>query len=214
MKTGTLSKSLTIDTNAASFLHKIKQSTAALHLRLESQALFSAIMLPSVTRLHYYYYLILMKKIEDAYEKGISAPLAGTFAQFEKRKASQLISEDLNHIGNIAPQSFTSKDFTIPSEKISIPFSMGFQYVMKGSKLGGKVIYRHIYRTLGYSDKGGAKFIADSGVDTFRLWKEFLSKFSMYVIQNDCEAEAIQGAEWAFSSIHDFFELNRLAYEI
>jgi heme oxygenase len=203
MKTATLSKSLTIDTNAASFLHKIKQSTAALHLRLESQALFSAIMLPSVTRLHYYYYLILMKKIEDAYEKGISAPLAGTFAQFEKRKASQLISEDLNHIGNIAP-----------SEKISIPFSMGFQYVMKGSKLGGKVIYRHIYRTLGYSDKGGAKFIADSGVDTFRLWKEFLSKFSMYVIQNDCEAEAIQGAEWAFSSIHDFFELNRLAYEI
>lgn len=214
MKTGHLSESSTLETKAALFIHKIKQSTAELHLRLESQALLSAIMMPSVTRLQYYYYLILMKKIEEAYEQNIVPQLASTFPVFEQRKASQLISDDLNNIGDIAPQSFVSKDYTIHGEKISLPFAWGFTYVMEGSKLGGKVIYKHIHRTLGYSEHGGAKFIADYGVDTFRLWKEFLSKFSMYVTQNDCEAEAIQGTEYAFSSIHDFFELNRLAYEI
>lgn len=213
MKTGHLSKSSTVEP-AASFIHKIKQSTAELHLRLESQALLFAIMLPSVTRLQYYYYLILMKKIEEAYERDIVAPLVGTLAGFGHRKASQLISDDIDNISDITPQSFVIKDYTIPSEKISVPFALGFMYVMEGSKLGGKVIYRHIHRTLGYSESSGAKFIADYGVDTFSLWKEFLSKFSRYVTQSDCEAEAIQGAEWAFSSIHDFFELNRLAYEI
>ncbi len=214
MQTGHLSYSLALKTEAASFIHKIKQSTAELHLRLESQALLSAIMLPSVTRLQYYYYLILMKKIEEAYERDIAAPLAGTFAGLEKRKASQLILDDLNHIGDITRQSFVSTDYTIPVEKISIPFTMGFMYVMEGSKLGGKVIYKHIHRRLGYSENGGAMFIADYGADTFSLWKKFLSKFSMYVTQNDCAAEAITGAEYAFSSIHDFFELNRFAYEI
>jgi heme oxygenase len=214
MKTVHLSESSTLERKADSFIHKIKQSTAESHFRLESQALLAAIMLPSVTRLQYYYYLILMKKIEEAYERDIVVTLAATFAGFEQRNASQLISDDLYNIGDIAPQSFVSEDYYIPGEKISIPFAMGFSYVMQGSKLGGKVIYRHIHRTLGYSEISGAKFIADYGVDTFSLWKEFLSKFSIYVTQNDCAAEAIQGAEFAFSSIHDFFDLNRLAYEI
>lgn len=211
---GDLTRSATLETKAASFIRKIKNSTAELHLHLESQELLSAIMTPSVTNLQYYFYLTLMKKIEEVYERDIVASLASQFPGFEQRKASQLISDDLNNIGDILPQSFAIRDYTVPHKKISTPFAMGFMYVMEGSKLGGKVIYKHIHRTLGHSENGGAKFIADYGVDTFGLWKEFLSKFSMYVTQHDCEEEAIQGAEYAFSSIHDFFELNSLAYEI
>ena len=111
MKTGHLTESSTLQTNAASFIHEIKQSTAELHARLESQALLSAIMLPSVTRLQYYYYLILMKKIEEVYERDIVAPLAASFAGFEQRKASQLISDDLNNIGDIAPQRFVNENY-------------------------------------------------------------------------------------------------------
>ncbi len=210
---GHLTESAAIEPKAVSFIQKIKQSTAESHLRLESQALLSAIMLPSVTRLQYCHYLTLMKKIEEVYERKIVTQLAGSFAKFEQGKASHLITDDLNNIGVIAPQSFVGRDYSIPAEKISIPFSLGFMYVMEGSKLGGKVIYKHIHRTLGYSENCGAKFIADYGNNTFVLWKEFLSKFSTYVSQNDCEEEAIQGAEYAFSSIHYFFELNSLVYE-
>jgi heme oxygenase len=103
-------------------------------------------------------------------------------------------------------------DYAIPGV-ISTPFALGFMYVMEGSKLGGKVIYKHINRTLGYTPDSGARFIADYGNDTFVFWKAFLSHLSNYVMENDCEEEAIQGAEFAFSSIYDFLELNRLVYE-
>jgi heme oxygenase len=202
-----------IELKAASFLNNIKQSTADLHLRLESQALLSAIMMPSVTKLQYYYYLSLMLKIEEVYERIVVKQLVGTFPGFEQRKASLLLLEDLKNIGDIAPETFMVKDYNIAFEKISIPFALGFMYVMEGSKLGGKVIYKHIHRTLGYSANDGAKFIADTGNNTFVLWKEFLSTFSIFVAENECEEEAIQGAEYAFRSIHDFFESNRLIYE-
>jgi heme oxygenase len=152
-------------------------------------------------------------KIQEAYERTIVTLLVTMFPGLEHRKASQLISDDLENIGNIRPQGFVIENYTVPSERISIPFAMGFMYVMEGSKLGGKVIYKHIHRALGYSENCGAKFIADHGNDTFLLWKEFLFKFSTYVAQNDCEEEAIQGAEYAFSSIYDFFESNSLVYE-
>lgn len=202
----------TTESKIASFIHKIKKSTADLHLRLESQALLHAIMTPSVTHLQYYYYLILMKNIEEVYEKKIVRQLAA-FADFEQRKASQLITDDLSNIGIVAPQPVALEDYTIPGEEISTAFSLGFMYVMHGSKLGGKVIYKHIHRTLGYSENCGAKFIADYGNNTFGLWKEFLFKFSTHVTQNECEEEAIQGARYAFSSIHCYFESNKLVYE-
>jgi heme oxygenase len=56
-------------------------------------------------------------------------------------------------------------------------------------------------------------FISDNGNSTGSLWKEFLSQFSAYVTKNDCEEEAIRGAEFAFRSIYDFFETNMLVYE-
>ena len=211
---GDLIKSALLETKAAAFVRTIKKSTAELHANLESQELLSAIMTPGVTNTQYCLYLVLMKKIEEAYERDIVAPLADHFPGIEQRKASKLIADDLSNIGSILPKSFTLKDFDIPAEKISKPFAMGFMYVMEGSKLGGKVIYKHIQRTLGYSAKSGAKFIADDGVDTFGLWKEFLLKFSNYATEAGCEEEAIQGAEYAFSSIRDFFELNTLAYGI
>ncbi|MDQ6812637.1 MAG: biliverdin-producing heme oxygenase [Bacteroidota bacterium] len=204
-----------MDTKASTFTHKIKDSTAELHLRLESQALLSAIMAPVVTPLQYYYYLLFMKKIEEVYETKVLTRLADIFPELEHTKASQLISDDFYSIdGNTAAKSFVMKEYTIPDEMISIPFAWGYMYVMKGSKLGGKVIYRHIHRTLGYSDSYGAKYIADYGNNTFGFWKEFLLKFSMYVAENNCEDEAIQGAEYAFSSIYDFLETNKLVYEI
>jgi heme oxygenase len=213
MQTAPLSESST-ETRAASFTYEIKRATLELHLRLESQALLSAIMMPSVSHLHYYCYLSVMKKIEEGYERDILERLPGSFVGHGQRKASELISDDLSNIRPIGLPIPAPEDYTIPGEKISVPFGLGFMYVMEGSKLGGKVIYKHIDRTLGYSKDRGAKYIADLGVDTFGLWKEFLSKFSIYVTKHHCEAEAIQGAKYAFSSIYDFFELNKLAYEI
>ncbi len=127
---GHLTEGATIEPKAALFIHRIKKSIADLHLRLESQALLSAIMTPFVTRLQYYYYLVLMKKIEEVYERDVVTHLAGTFPGFKHKKASQLISNNLYNISDTAPESLMMKDYTILGEKISIPFALGFMYVM------------------------------------------------------------------------------------
>ena len=49
---------------------------------------------------------------------------------------------------------------------------------------------------------------------TMAFWRAFLFVFSKYVIENDCEAEAIAGARLTFSSIYEFLESNRSVYEI
>lgn len=199
---------------AALFLQTIKKSTADLHVLLESNPLLLAITMPGITLHQYYCYLILMKKIAAVYEKVIPPRLTGIFSGGEQRKASQLIAEDVECIRHVPPQTFVLKDYTLPIEQMTIPFALGFMYVMEGSKLGGKVIFKHIQRSLGFSENRGAKYLADYGVNSIALWKEFLSKFSGYVAENDCEAEAIEGARYAFKSIHDFFDSNRTVYEI
>ena len=120
----------------------------------------------------------------------------------------------MHSIGYTLPKNSGLTHYSLPVKKIAAPFAWGFAYVMEGSKLGGKVIFKHIQRQLGFSENSGASFIAGDGVNTFGLWKEFLLKFSAYVTQNSCEDEAIQGAEYAFKSIYNFFEINRSLYEV
>jgi heme oxygenase len=199
---------------AALFLQKIKKSTNELHVLLESNSLLSAIISPEVTIKQYYCYLILMHKIMEVYEKQILTQMKIIYPRYEQREASQLIAEDIQSIGYILPQDVTIKDYFLPGEKISGPFAAGVMYVIEGSKLGGKVIFKHILRTLKFSGNDGVKFIADHGVNTIEYWKEFLFNLSRYVVENDCEEEAIQGAEYAFRSIYNFFEKNRVVYEI
>ena len=193
---------------AALFLSSIKKSTAELHSLLESNQLLSAIISPGVTLRHYFFYLLLMKKIEEVYEKHIVTLLATLFPGGVQRKASLLLAEDIQTIGYILPQSLVIENYTLPIKKMPLAYAFGFMYVMEGSKLGGKVISKHIQQNLGFSESSGAKFVSNYGVNTTALWRVFLSKFSEYVVENDCEEEAIRGANGAFKSIYDYFESN------
>lgn len=214
MQKDNLPPKVVITTREALFLQTIKKRTAEQHVLLESQPLLSSIMMTGVTVRQYCYYLILMKKIAEVYEANVLILLDIVFPEHTQRKMSQLIEEDLQSIGDVLPDDIISKDYTLPVEKLSVPFALGFMYVMEGSKLGGKVIFKHIHRTLGFTESRGAKYISDYGAGTVRLWKEFLTGFSGYITENNSEDVAIEGAKYAFTSIYDFFESNQLAYEI
>lgn len=207
-----LSEGLAVSANADLFLQTLKKSTAELHALLESNSLLSTIISPHVTSQQYYCYLILMKKVAEVYEENVLPGLSVTLQGFEQTKASVLIAEDLQSIGYGLPHGIVPTDFTLLKE-MTVPFALGFAYVMEGSKLGGKVIFKHIQRMLGFGEESGAKFIFNNGNNTGRIWKEFLSRFSQYVIESNGEEEAIQGAKYAFTSIYCFFDSNRAVYE-
>lgn len=212
MQRSDLTEDVAIGTEARLFLQTIKKTTAELHELLESNSLLSAIVDSNITVKQYYCYLILMKKVAEVYEERVLPRLAGALQGFEQTKASVLIAEDIQDIGYEPPHDNVLTDFILLKE-MTVSFAFGFAYVMEGSKLGGKVIFKHIQRMLGFSEEHGAKFIADYGNNTGRVWKEFLSRFSQYVSKNNGEEAAIQGAEYAFTSIYCFFESNTVVYE-
>ena len=195
------------------FLQTLKQSTTELHLLLESNKLLSEIVLPGISIYQYGYYLTLMNEITSVYEKEILPIVIEAIPNVTSRNISQLILDDLQSIAFKLPDAIKLTQYTI-SANISTPFAMGFMYVMEGSKLGGKVIFKNIHKVLGFREDFGATYLTDHGVDTFGLWKEFLLNLTKYVTDNDFEEETILGAKYAFKSIYDHFEMNYQTNEI
>ena len=194
-------------TAPVSFSAKIKGDTTAQHILLETNPLLAAIVSPHVTLKQYSSYLSLMQNILDFYERNILSLLAT-----EQRKSSTLISADLQHMQHMLPQPVAACPYDIGDTALTIPFAWGFGYVMEGSKLGGRVIFKNIQRRLGFSENAGATFLNDDGLNTFVDWKTWMDKLSGYVAANDCEQETIRGAQYAFKSVYNYFELNRPLY--
>lgn len=208
LKSGAVLKS-----KAESFQRSIKEETAELHVMLESLPLLTAMVSPGVTAFQYYCYLVLMKRISEVYETRVLPVLTGIIPGPAPESSSEQIAMDLLHIDQTLPREKVARDFEIPSHKLSVPFALGFMYVMEGSKLGGKVIFKHIHRSLGYTESSGAGYLAGYGAGTSGHWKNFLLLLSAYAVENDCEEEIIEGAMFAFSSIHEYFVSNRFVYE-
>jgi heme oxygenase len=202
-----------LKSKAESFQRSVKEETAGLHVMLESLSLLTAIVSPEVSVRQYYCYLFLMKQISKVYESEILPLLPGTISVTAQAGASGQIQADLKHIDYTFPGEPAIINFEIPPGKLSVPFALGFMYVMEGSKLGGRVIYKNIHRSLGYTEDAGATYLAGHGAGTAGHWKKFISWLSLYAVENDCEEEIIQGALFVFSSIHGHFVSNRFVYE-
>ncbi len=199
---------------AGLFLKDLKQTTAGLHTLLESNALLSALLSPSLSVHQYYCYLFLMQKITVVYEQNIAGRLHNSFQQWTPRKSSPLLTADLQQVGYQPPSAYVTADFQLSANRQTDAFAAGIMYVMEGSKLGGKVIFRHIHRYLGFSATNGAAYLADEGADTFGRWKQFLHEFSTFIVQSNGEEQTIAGAKYAFSSIYNYLEFNRYLYGV
>ncbi|RYZ79234.1 MAG: biliverdin-producing heme oxygenase, partial [Proteobacteria bacterium] len=79
-------------------------------------------------------------------------------------------------------------------------------YVVEGSALGGRFIFKNIEAALGFTDEHGARYFAGYGNKTGSHWKGFLNAFTSYIIENNAQDDAIAGANFAFSRIHKHFE--------
>jgi len=196
------------------FLDSLKRNTSGLHVQLESQSLLAVLMSTEVTRQDYYQYLVRMFSIEIEFEKKVSSRLRFLFPNSGIRSASLIIEKDINDLGYSVDSNIRVKAYHIPPEILTISFSLGFMYVIEGSKLGGKVIFKHLNQRLGISTECGGRFISDNGANTGNHWKEFLTRFSEYIIGNQGEKEAIAGARFAFESIYQYYQSNARCYAL
>jgi heme oxygenase len=189
---------------AENILNKLRAQTSTLHSALEQTPLSAGLLAEHVTQENYVAYLQKMREIVAFYENNVFPSLANTLPDVNKREKLQLIDKDLAYL---SASSAELMSFENPvSQNPSTAYALGCMYVMEGSTLGGKVILRHISKTLGIVSGQGGSYFAGYGEETGYYWKNFLHILQEYSASHNTDDEIITGAKDTFASIKYYFE--------
>lgn len=174
------------------FLQQIKEQTHESHKNLEKNLLLSYLL---SNQLDINIYLKILMKFY-----GFFAPLEKEINKFEEinvhlpdypnRRKAKLLLNDISNI-NKESSSILQIDPCEDLPGISVASeAFGCLYVMEGSTLGGRMIYKSIEKQLQISNKNGASFFYGYGTETSEKWKSFQSGFSSFIEENPEEVHS------------------------
>ncbi|SFU16081.1 heme oxygenase [Algoriphagus locisalis] len=190
--------------STSSFPQRLKEATARLHQELEDLQIPQSILKPGVTREDYLKYMDLMHDVIREVETTVFPLLSSEIEDLEKRHKTKLIELDFMQLGYAKP--CCTPVFKNLAMNISTAFALGVLYVIEGSSLGGRVIYKHIHKQLGYDKDSGAAYFSGYGEETGLLWKNFMTTLVTYEKYNANPDEIIAGANYTFQAIKNHFE--------
>jgi len=192
-------------TTSATFLQNLRSATDHQHKQLETAKLSISLMDEKASLQDYVNYLAAMEQVVMFTESTIFPIVKEIMTDLAERKKLASIQKDLAVLPANA-NSLNNKAFQPLEGNISLPFALGYMYVVEGSSLGGRVILKHLQPKIGVDENNGASYFAGYKEETGKYWKFFLSNFTSYVVLSNCEAEVIEGAKHAFNSIYEYFE--------
>lgn len=190
----------------ASFPEKLKQNTAGPHTKLEELPLSKSIISPEVDTKNYLLYLDLMHDIIYDVENTVYPRLNTIITDIEERKKLSFIEQDFTVLAH--KKDSVKKNALELENNFSTGFAMGIMYVIEGSSLGGRVIYKNIHKNLGYDNENGAAYFSGYGDKTGSYWKNFMAALSDYEKEYNNADEIIAGANHAFKAITKHFTEN------
>lgn len=186
-----------------SFPKRLKDETAFLHQELENLPISKKLLGNHLLIEDYLIYLDLMEDVVSEVESAIFPLLVDHISDLSERRKSLSFIRDFQELDY---HKINQKEvFHLSIEDVQTPFALGILYVIEGSTLGGKVIYKHLQKTLGLNEESGAAYFYGYGDHTGELWKNFLFQLSEYEQLNQNGDRIIAGANFAFQSIHDHF---------
>ncbi|WP_339759185.1 biliverdin-producing heme oxygenase [Algoriphagus aquimarinus] len=195
---------MTVPLLSSEFTQELRKSTAPLHEQLESLPVSQSILAPEVAIQEYLHYLDLMHDVIVAVETTVFPILSTEINTLDQRKKTSLLEKDFEVLGFKKQNRLKLKGFS--KQGISIGFAMGVLYVIEGSSLGGRVIYKHIHKVLGLEADSGAAYFSGYGERTGLLWKEFMTQLLAHEQKYHNGDEIISGANHAFDSISKHFQ--------
>lgn len=195
-------------------LEQLREQTRPAHLELENQALLKRLLSPEQTRAEYGQLLQAMLAFYQSLEKEL-VPAAEALldrypdAEYRYLPRAPLLTKDCRSLGELT----TAPD--IGSSEISLDGSdtrlLGILYVIEGSAQGGRIISRHLEKTLDINMHNGATFFAiplqNKSWTAFRRWSG--ANFA-YTCRNDV-ASIIEGAQMMFSALRSHLDQWRAA---
>ena len=181
------------------FLKRLREKTGESHQELEENPLSKEILSPSVTVIEYQTYIAKLYGFTKACERDIFPQLASVLPDLEERKKSEFIERDLFITGVSKEKIEKLPIYQFNTSGLSE--ALGIMYVLEGSTLGGKIIYKHISQTLDKDAETGASYFWGYGQKTGILWKTFISALASYAVEENSEEEIISSAVHTFSTI-------------
>ncbi len=197
-----MSEAAAFNTEQDLFFKRLRQETAESHQKLEDNPLSKAIFNPSVSVKDYQSYLAALFGVTIACEDQVFPAISHVINDLNERYKSRLIIGDLLATG-------LSEDWidALPVHRFefsSVAEALGIMYVLEGSTLGGKILYRHIHEALGLSPENGASYFWGYGAQTGNLWKSFISSLTQYVEEHEERDEVIASAKNTFTIIDNW----------
>lgn len=197
-----MSEAAAFDTEQELFFKRLRQETAESHQKLEDNPLSKALLSPFVSVKDYQTYLAALFGVTIACEDQIFPAISHAITDLADRYKSRLIIDDLLATG----LSETEID-ALPVYRFefsTVAEALGIMYVLEGSTLGGKILYRHIHEVLGLTPENGASYFWGYGPQTGYLWKSFISALTQFVDENEERDGVIGSAKKTFTIIDNW----------
>lgn len=184
------------------FFKRLRHETAESHQQLEDNPLSQSILNPSVSVQDYQTYLAALFGVTIACEDQIFPNISHIVNDLPERYKSRLIIDDLLATGlsEVAVDTLPVCQF----EFSSVAEALGIMYVLEGSTLGGKIIYKHIHEALGLTPENGASYFWGYGTQTGHLWKSFISSLTQFVDEEGKRDDVIASAKKTFTIIDNW----------
>ena len=181
-------------------LESLRTGTRALHERIETNPLHSAIVNGTVTRESYCRLLEKMYGFHKSFEThaGSRAEWSEFGFDFESRSKLAAIQSDLAAM-NWNGETGSIPTLPLPLEHSEFAFVAGYLYVSEGSTLGGQVLMKSLTPKLHVSREEGGRYFSSYGERVGEKWKEcrdFLTRVGG--VSEQSTAEMVAGASDAF----------------
>ncbi len=197
-----MSEATAFDTEQELFFKRLRQETAESHQKLEDNPLSKALLSPSVSVKDYQTYLTALFGVTIACEDQIFPAISHVITDLTDRYKSRLIIDDLLATGLSEAEIDALPVYRF--EFSTVAEALGIMYVLEGSTLGGKILYRHIHEVLGLTPENGASYFWGYGLQTGNLWKSFISALTQFVDGHEERDGVIGSAKKTFIIIDNW----------
>lgn len=148
----------------------LRSATKELHHRLDHHPLLAPLVSMDI-RLEQYVAALsglfrLIKPLEEALADYIARHHPGY--DYQRRRRADCLASDIVQLGCALPEAFSQ----VPTIRNDAEL-VGNLYVLEGSTLGGRVIYRQLQNSLGLDRNRAGSFFYGHGEQSDTMWREF-----------------------------------------
>jgi len=148
-------------------------------------------------------FLLVHHGIMPALEAHVLAAVASErFAHgYEPAARTHRLLEDLHALG--VRDSALTREAALPDlpPLRSRDAALGALYVLEGSALGGRVLFRHFEKTLGITREAGGAYFFGDGPETGRRWQRFVAVLESEPASSAGHAAAVEAACQTFRAM-------------